>query len=175
MDFESYKNTLPYPRSVEHDITYWYRGGKLVAKRIGDGPTLDPDGVELEIGKVAAALMNSVKERVIDDKALTAARQAYNAEAARLHQKFRDDLFVDLGITMHPLRDKLFAKAWEDGHSSGYSEVYNCALGLMDLIELPSKAVLITADDGFICGSSIRFSPHAMKIAKLADQIKELL
>lgn len=30
-------------------------------------------------------------------------------------------------------RDKVWSKAWEDGHSSGYSEIYNCLSGLVDL------------------------------------------
>jgi hypothetical protein len=39
----------------------------------------------------------------------------------------------DLGILDNPKSDKLMSIAWEDGHASGYYEVY---LHAMDLVEL---------------------------------------
>ena len=57
---------------------------------------------------------------------------AYNAEERHLVEMFKQDLFNDLGIADNPKREKLFSIAWENGH--GYSEVYNEAIDLVDLI-----------------------------------------
>lgn len=62
------------------------------------------------------------------------AHAEYTTEDARLYAKFKADLFDDLGITGHPKAEKLFAIAWEYGHSSGYSEVYNYADELAELL-----------------------------------------
>ena len=50
-------------------------------------------------------------------------------------EEFKKDLFEDLGIEFNPKRDKLYSLAWEKGHSSGFSEVYNYACELVDLIQ----------------------------------------
>lgn len=60
---------------------------------------------------------------------------AYQADIARLDKQFRVDLFAELGITNNPKRDLLFEKAWDMGHASGYEEVANYALDLVELIE----------------------------------------
>lgn len=60
--------------------------------------------------------------------------KAYNDEECYLVEMFKQDLFNELGIADNPKREKLFAIAWENGHSSGYSEVFNEAIDLVDLI-----------------------------------------
>ncbi len=40
----------------------------------------------------------------------------------------------DLGILDNPKADKLMSKAYEEGHSGGYYEVYICACNLVELI-----------------------------------------
>ena len=59
---------------------------------------------------------------------------AYYEQQNALEDKFKADLFDDLGITDNPKANLLYAKAWEFGHSSGYSEVYSYACDLVDLI-----------------------------------------
>lgn len=59
----------------------------------------------------------------------------YLDERVALHIEFKKDLYEDLGIEDNPKKEKLFEKAWELGHSGGYSEVYNYACDLVDLIE----------------------------------------
>jgi len=59
---------------------------------------------------------------------------AYREETVGLVQMFKQDLFIDLGIQDNPKREKLFEIAWNMGHSSGYSEVYNYAREIADLI-----------------------------------------
>jgi hypothetical protein len=48
--------------------------------------------------------------------------------------EFKDDLFLDEGVSDNPLKDDAYQMAWEDGHSAGFSEVRNCFYSLADLI-----------------------------------------
>ena len=61
--------------------------------------------------------------------------EAYHNRNAEIEVNFRQAVFKDLGIQRNKKRDILFAKAWEQGHSGGYYEVYQCALDLVDLIK----------------------------------------
>lgn len=142
MDFESYKNTLDYPSRDQFKTKYWYRGGKVIATKIGDGPVLSPQSVEIETSQLAG----TVTEVVYDDEAFKAARLIYSAQEAEIYLRFKQDLFADLEIAYHPLREKLLSKAWEDGHSAGYREVYNCAQGLVELLDVPKGFVLVGSD-----------------------------
>lgn len=63
-----------------------------------------------------------------------AARRAYNRDVDRLEAVFRQDLLAELGVTDHPKASVLWAKAWERGHSGGYSEVLSVAEDLVDLL-----------------------------------------
>jgi len=58
---------------------------------------------------------------------------AYNAEIGRLREEFKHDALDEFGLLNHPKADKIFAYAWEQGHSAGYSEVYNYLSELSDL------------------------------------------
>jgi hypothetical protein len=62
------------------------------------------------------------------------AYEAYHNEDYRLKELFKADLFEELEITDNPKRELLFQKAWDRGHSAGFSEVYAEALELVDLI-----------------------------------------
>ena len=139
MNFDSYKNTLDYPSRDRFKTKYWYRGGKVVATKIADGPILNPESVEIETSQLAG----TVTEVVYNDAGFRAAREVYSAKEMEIYAQFKQDLFEDLGITHHPLREKLFSKAWEDGHSAGYQEVHICAENLVELIEIPAGYVLV--------------------------------
>ncbi len=60
---------------------------------------------------------------------------AYNKAMAELNDKFKEELFKDLCIEDNPKRDLLFQKAWDSGHASGWHEVWNHAVELVDLIK----------------------------------------
>jgi hypothetical protein len=60
---------------------------------------------------------------------------AYRVETTRLREKFKNDLFDDLGISDHPKRERLFELAQERGDGNGLEYVYNAALDLLDLID----------------------------------------
>lgn len=58
----------------------------------------------------------------------------YQAMEGQLYNEFKQDLFKEAGIENNPKRDILFSKAWERGHSSGFSEVHGCFHDLLELI-----------------------------------------
>lgn len=62
-------------------------------------------------------------------------RRLYNEETARLNHRFYLDLCEDLGEKDCPAIKVVFNKAWEDGHSNGYSEVLWHFEDLLDFIE----------------------------------------
>jgi len=129
-NFEQYETRLPYPNKSDFQTRYFYRAGKLVATANGSQST-----ILLEPGATQNDLALAVKETVVGDAALKTALRAYWDDAARLQEQFRQDLFKELDIVDHPKRDLLFQKAYERGHSAGFSEVYQVALDMVDLIK----------------------------------------
>ena len=61
-------------------------------------------------------------------------RQKWRAEQKRLELRFRADIELEYGTTAHPKADKLYAMAWELGHSSGLLEVKNRYDDLVELV-----------------------------------------
>jgi hypothetical protein len=132
MDYEAYKNTLPYPKKADFTTTFWYKGGKVIAKRDGD---LSATQFLAPGFRDVLDLKDCITEVICDKDQYKAAMEAYNAETGRLQELFRQDFYAELGIELNPKRATLFSKAWEHGHSSGYSEVMNCGYDLVELIE----------------------------------------
>jgi ArsR family metal-binding transcriptional regulator len=77
---------------------------------------------------------NAVIQEVLDKEAYEAHRKEYDAESAKLHQEFVKDLFEEFGVCNNPKSIRCFELAWEHGHSSGYSEVYNYFGDFVELI-----------------------------------------
>jgi hypothetical protein len=61
-------------------------------------------------------------------------KYAYRIESNRLYKLFMSDMAEDLGYSDHVKRPILERMAWDRGHSSGYSEVYNHASELAELL-----------------------------------------
>ena len=57
-------------------------------------------------------------------KANREARLAYISVQQRLVQEFRADLEAEFGLADHPKAALLFDMAWDNGHSSGFQDVY---------------------------------------------------
>lgn len=125
MNFDKYNNKLPYPRASEFSITYFYKGGKVVN-------TLR-NGVYDHVFSVNDY---STQETVTDDAALRAARKAYNDETVALKQQFKNDLFFDNGLQYNEFTEKLYAIAWDKGHSNGLSEVASEFEDMVVLVDL---------------------------------------
>lgn len=61
--------------------------------------------------------------------------EPYRKEQERLDNMFKQMALADVGLAEHPKADKIYWKAWEDGHANGYHEVYNYLLSYADLLK----------------------------------------
>jgi hypothetical protein len=59
----------------------------------------------------------------------------YQAEESRVIKEFHDDLERLTGMQGHPKAQAVWTLAWEDGHSSGYSEVATYYKKYADLVK----------------------------------------
>jgi hypothetical protein len=61
--------------------------------------------------------------------------EVYRAESLRLWNLLENKIKEDSGLNDIPeqYRDKVYSYAYQQGHSSGYSEVYNYLLDLVDI------------------------------------------
>jgi hypothetical protein len=108
MNMDKYENKMPYPERIKKPV-------------ISRNPTAE------EAEKYASDLRNYEKEMV----SYNAARASYSAEGVRLEECFKNDLFLEYVKTdgdeisddVRKKAEVIYAKAWEDGHSSGFSEV----------------------------------------------------
>lgn len=62
-------------------------------------------------------------------------RDLHRAEDARLTALFKADLEKEFKLTKHPKADRLFALAWDHGHSSGYGEVMSYYEDFAELLQ----------------------------------------
>jgi hypothetical protein len=108
MNYDLYKNKLPYPEAPKK-------------------PYLKSGATSAEIRKHA----DDVDAFNIAHEEYIKARKLYGEEFARLDQQFYNDAANELGIVDHPKRLKIQSYAYEEGHSSGNSEIY---LILSDLV-----------------------------------------
>jgi hypothetical protein len=69
------------------------------------------------------------------DKPNSPERAAYNARESELHEAFFRDALKSLKLTNHPKAQVLCSMAWDDGHSSGYCEIWNCMVKFAELLQ----------------------------------------
>lgn len=133
-DFKYYSTIKsPYFYRSDFTLTTWVSGGKIFATKLGDGDILYADGSPYPKDEIKVLhAMKKVVEK--DDAGFAKAIKPYKDEQSALNNEFERDLFEDLGITDNPKKDLLFSKAWDYGHSGGFSDVYNHARELVDLI-----------------------------------------
>lgn len=120
MNFDSYKNDLPYPSHKEREARV---ESALVALR--DVPLTRAEYVSRS------------------DAAMAEARQWYNDQVsayrereAELNRKFRADMECDLDLIYLPdnVRNDIWKIVWSWGHSQGYSDIYNVALDVAPVV-----------------------------------------
>lgn len=111
MDFEKYRNKIPYPERPKKPILLH----KATAKE----------------AREYAEKLAAYEDRMVEWHDLIT---EYKKEDSRLYWQFKNDLLKELGITDHPKAQRLFDIAWDKGHSMGYSEVYSEAEELADLL-----------------------------------------
>lgn len=112
MDFEKYKNEVPYPKKPKK-------------------PMLATDPSLTEVREYADKLEVYDKEII---EYMKQYKLAQKKEASMIEQ-FKIDLFKELEISSHLKKEELFYFAWKYGHSLGFSEVYNYASDLVVLLK----------------------------------------
>lgn len=61
-------------------------------------------------------------------------RDEWDDEEYRAFMRFKTAALEDAGLANHPKAERLWMKAWEDGHACGHTEVYNHLLDLADIV-----------------------------------------
>lgn len=119
MDFEKYRNHLPYPRvdAVRRQLMGAF----------DDVPMTKAQRAEKE-GEIESGVLATHRELVA----------AYRAKDSELQNLFYADAHDDLAIAYlpKPILEKLDKMAWTTGHSAGYHDVYNAMCDLAELATL---------------------------------------
>ena len=69
------------------------------------------------------------------DPVIAKERESYIIEQGRIEKEFYEDICDELGIDPNmPSSEKIFWKAYMDGHAYGYTEVYNHMVDLNDFV-----------------------------------------
>lgn len=137
-DFEYYStNDMKYPDKADFTVTKLY-----VKTEICSGYNNIREYFDMPSSYTSFDVKNNIPDKdkfiietVFDKEGYTEYTNKYMSCLNEKEAQFKADLLEEAGITDHPKADMLFNKAWEQGHSSGYSEVYNCFYDLLDLIQ----------------------------------------
>jgi hypothetical protein len=113
MDFTKYENKLEYPKG--HSKPYLEREDQYN---------------EVKVAEYAKEL----KKYKDETPAYNEARAKYSNETCRLEEIFRSDALKEVGLEGHECADRAYSYAWEQGHSCGYSEVFNYLLDIAEVI-----------------------------------------
>lgn len=114
MNFDDYKVTIPYPDRPRKPIMEKGQKSEVTGLR-----------------RHADALEKWERDMEVYRKAADAWRKA-DAEA---NGRFRQDVLREAGMEGHPKADKVYALAWEEGHSAGYSEIAIWVWKLAELVK----------------------------------------
>jgi hypothetical protein len=152
MDFSKYENTDPIPQPSDFSV---------VTRTMRQG--LEKMGMVDQIAKDDANLA-----------AYTQARSAHFERTRELEELFKRDALVEVGLEHHPNKDKIFDKAWDDGHAHGLQEVMANLEQLADLMEIKPTPIRHRIIDKLRAGRGGSF--HSKTITSIATKLdrKEL-
>lgn len=96
-------------------------------------PMLKKDANSKEVLEYAELLKNWELDSVIYKEQL----ETYKHNQNKIDSIIIEYIKEEAGISIVPqqYRDKLYAKAYEDGHSNGFYEIYNCLHSLIEIFE----------------------------------------
>ena len=124
-DFDYYSEVeFPYPNDKDYTSVFLYDNGKVIFEGTWN---------EWHHNKEKYP-PTAVKQEVFNKEDYKKAEKEYNTEQQRLYLEFREDIARKFGVQDSPKADLLFSKAWELGHSAGFSEVHGYYEDLVDLI-----------------------------------------
>jgi uncharacterized C2H2 Zn-finger protein len=117
MNFDKYKNNLPYPERV-------------FLKCPGCGISFrENDKFCSQCGEDILSYYTGAKN------AYNKLRDEYNVKNKELYEEFKKDALDEVGLSNHKNRDKIFDFAWKHGHSAGFYDVYFWLEELSELFE----------------------------------------
>jgi hypothetical protein len=93
-----------------------------------------PSQDDYKVNKVCEHCGSKYKDEDSKTK-LHEARNKYRQENNRLYGLFKESLFVVFNLEHNEKTEKAFSIAWEQGHSRGFYEVYQCFEELAPLLE----------------------------------------
>lgn len=121
MDFEKYKNTLPYPEKPNKPKEPKPNGIDAKAYR-AHADAMDQYAKELEAYETGPYAQ--YKEQ----------KDAYLQERQRLEELFKTDLLEELGITGHPKADQFYNMCYQKNHNGGFGDIAAIAHDFVDLM-----------------------------------------
>ena len=115
---------VKYPNKSDYTTYFAYKGG---------------ESKKFDNYEEAKKFSNNIESNV-DKNAYEAARKAYNQASSEAEAKVIQAMKKEIGgygdnEQDNKLFDLVYGKAYEDGHSSGFNEIYNCLLDYDDLIQ----------------------------------------
>lgn len=155
MNFDDYKNKRPYPTKSDHVTLRLHdkKSGEVLHETLSSHEATEIINEDPKLSVlVGGALRSNDHENVAIISAFMVVavynKAAYDTEMYEYHnithelyQKFEDDLAQEHAVTPRSkLHRVIYGKAWEDGHSSGLSEVANHYDELVDFAEEIHKA-----------------------------------
>ena len=127
MNFDDYKNRLPYPQKKDFKTRYFYKAGQVVAIiKPGDHEPIQ-------------CLNGCVTESISDEEGYSIALSEYNKHERALSEQFVVDILHDHGLPDNEFTRKLYAIAYAEGHASGYFNIYSCFEDLADLHDIAKR------------------------------------
>lgn len=144
MNFDLYKNNLPYPKKSDFYFFYVYKGGSLqgkgtLLKNIAKD-LIDYDETSYKLPKNALETEGFVIETVFLEKEYKQKKKEYREEENRLQDEFKKEVCALHGCKNDKVNEIVFSRSWSKGHSSGLSGVL---LHFVDDIEFVEEIIEI--------------------------------
>lgn len=121
---------VKYPNKSDYTTYFAYKGGEFKKFNTKEEAMAFSNNIEANLDKAAYEAARS-KYNQEDNKAIEKVVQAMKKEIGGYGDNEKDNQLLDL----------IFSKAYEDGHSSGYNEIYNYLLDYDNLIQRAIKIV----------------------------------
>lgn len=112
MDYSKYQNQVPYRT-------------KPTKPSLPKNPT----------AQEARQYANDIEAYATFMEEVEASRNEYRKEEANILGQFQADALEEVGLANHPKKDIIFSKAWQNGHSGGFSEVFGQLQDLASFVE----------------------------------------
>lgn len=105
----------------------WYRNKELYPGPRPKRPVIGKKGYEQ-----AQVLVDEIFDKKL--KVWERARKRWDSREREIVRSFRHDALEYVGLTNYPKADKVFAQAWDRGHSAGKHQVVSILEDLAELI-----------------------------------------